>query len=279
MPEMLDWCGKPFRVQHRVVKTCVDGYPMRCFPANDVVILDGPRCDGRAHGECKHGCRIFWKEAWLQPIDTGAARPEVTARRIGELQARLKTKSDEQHYFCQSTELYKATRTFAGSHRLLTIRIALREIRAGDLSIFTLLGLYARWAFYRVLRVTGVDRRIRGTCKRTPNEPLDLNPGDRVRIKSRAGIAETLNPHGRNRGMAICYEMTRCCGRVAEVDRRVDRLIDERTGVMRELSNTVALRNIEDDARLAEECLCAYQLGDCPRGEQMYWREVWLERP
>ena len=32
MPEMLDSCGKPFRVLRRVEKTCVDAHPMRRFP-------------------------------------------------------------------------------------------------------------------------------------------------------------------------------------------------------------------------------------------------------
>jgi len=83
----------------------------------------------------------------------------------------------------------------------------------------------------------------------------------------------------RNKGLGICYEMTRCCGRKAEVRYRVDRIIDERTGVMRDISNTVTLKNVNRSGRLGEECLCKGQLGDCPRGELMYWRESWLEKP
>src|SRR4029079_9446919 len=62
MPEMLSWCGKSFRVQRGVERTCGDGYPIRYSAANDVVIWDGPRCDGGSHDGCKHGCRIYWKE-------------------------------------------------------------------------------------------------------------------------------------------------------------------------------------------------------------------------
>ena len=76
MPEMLNWCGKLFRVQRRVDKTGVEGHPIRRFPANDVVVLDGPRCDGSSHGGCKHGCRIYWKQAWLRPVDSDDARVE-----------------------------------------------------------------------------------------------------------------------------------------------------------------------------------------------------------
>jgi hypothetical protein len=90
----------------------------------------------------------------------------------------------------------------------------------------------------------------------------------------------TLTPGASNRGLKICYEMTRYCGGKAEVRDRVDRIIDERTGKMRELRNTVTLRNLHGRImKLRElECLCADETGDCPRGDLMYWREIWLER-
>ncbi len=134
MPEMLDWCGKPFRVQRRVEKTCVTDYPMRRFPANDVVILDGPRCDGRNHDGCKHGCRIFWKQAWLRPFSDAPGTTTTTSEAgLEALRARLKVKSDEQHYFCQSTELYKATEAFTGKQKLSTARIVFKELRTGEI--------------------------------------------------------------------------------------------------------------------------------------------------
>lgn len=277
MPEMLAWCGKPFRVQRRVEKTCVDGCSFRRFPANDVVILDGPRCDGSAHEGCGHACRIFWKEAWLQPIDATVTTTGTSEAGLAALRARLKTKADEQHYFCQSTEIYKATAAFT-NRRWLTVRIALREIRSEDLSVIAVSRLVVRWFLQKWLRAGGSDERLRGSSKRTPIEALDLQPGETVRVKSRAEIAKTLNKARRNRGLSISDEMTRCCGHEAEVRYRVERLIDERTGLMREISNTVTLRNVGNDETLAEECLCSYQLGDCPRGELMFWREIWLER-
>jgi hypothetical protein len=283
MPEMLDWCGKPFRVQRRVEKTCVDIAPpadgtRRRFPANDVVILDGPRCDGHAHDGCKHGCRIFWKEAWLRPMDTEATTTQRSETGIKDLRARLKVKSNENHYFCQSTELSKATEAFTGRHKFWWVRIPLREIRNGDLSVSEILKLFVLWYWQRLrIAVTG-EPWLRGPHKRTPNESLNLQPGDLVRVKSRAQILETLDHRSRNRGMSICYEMARCCDGVAEVRYRVDRIIDERTGKMRELHDTVTLQNLRNNETLYDECLCQGELGDCPRGELMYWREVWLER-
>ena len=277
---MVDTCGRTFQVMRRVEKTCVDGYPMRCFPGNDVVILDSPRCDGGGHDGCKHGCRVFWKNAWLAPVEADAHVEVPDADASARLRARLRVKVDARHYFCQSTELYRATREFTGSRRLLTVRIALREVRAGDLSVPRAIALLSRWITQRWLRRFGVDERLRGRGRQTTNPSLGFNPGDPVRVKPLAGVAATLNEHMRNRGLSICYEMTRCCGRKAEVRQRIDRIIDERTGLMRELANTVALKNVgRTNSRIAEECLCKGQLGDCPRGELMYWRESWLEKP
>jgi hypothetical protein len=281
MPEMLDWCGKAFRVMRRVEKTCVaGGHPMRRFPENDVVILDGARCDGQAHDGCKHGCRVFWKEAWLRPSEASATTQRSEQRSetgLEELRVRLKVKSDERHYFCQSTQLLQATRAFPKTRKGWTMRIALREVGSRDVSVGRMLRLWTLYLRQTLRRATGGDGWLHGPHKRTPTESLNLQAGDVVRIRSRDEIAQTLDDNGRNRGMGICSEMLRCCGGEAQVRHRVDRIIDEETGLMRELSDTVMLRNIWNSESLTEECLCYGQLGDCPRGEVMYWREIWLE--
>jgi hypothetical protein len=55
MPEMLGSCGELFQVKRRVEKICAPDLPLRRFPANDVVILNGPRCDGSGHDGCNRG--------------------------------------------------------------------------------------------------------------------------------------------------------------------------------------------------------------------------------
>ena len=199
---------------------------------------------------------------------------------LDKLRVHLKVKSDESHYFCQSTELSKSTEAFppGESERFRRARILLTEIRNGDLGILQALQLNTVYLWQKFLRRLGCDNWLHGPNKRTPTQSLNLQSGELVKIKSRAQIVETLDRHGCNRNIGICYEMIRCCGRVAEVRHRVDRLINERTGEMREIANTVALRNIGRSGSLGEECLCYGQLGDCPRGELMYWREIWLER-
>ncbi|MGE5831085.1 MAG: hypothetical protein ACM30G_22375, partial [Micromonosporaceae bacterium] len=65
-------------------------------------------------------------------------------------------------------------------------------------------------------------------------------------------------------------EMLRFCGRTARVARRVDHIVDERTGQMRHMQNPcIVLDGIV--------CEGAYN-GNCPRAITAYWREIWLER-
>jgi hypothetical protein len=279
MPEMLAWCGKTFRVERRVEKTCVDVpanvYANRRFAENDVVFLEGPRCDGSGHDGCKRCCKIFWKEDWLRPA--GAASTVADAASASPA-GRLKTKSDASHYFCQSTQLLRATDEFPGRKKPWMLRILWRELRNGDRTVAEVARLLVPWAWQKWLRKTRGTRFLGGPNERTPTAVLDLEPGDAVRIRSRAEMVATLDNKQSIRGLSISYEMTRCCGREAEVTTRVDRMIDERTGVMRELRNTVALR-IKRNGVLADPgCLCVNELGDCPRSEMMYWREIWLER-
>jgi hypothetical protein len=283
MPEMLDCCGKSFSVHRRVAKTCVDVEPPidsnRRFAKDDVVTLEGLRCDGSVHDGCKRGCRIYWKEAWLRPAEGTTTAAPVDAAALAELRARLKVKADEQRYFCQSTELLRATEAFPGRLKPWLVRIALRQIRQGDRSAWEIAKLFMRWLRLRVDRAISGDDKLRGPhTNGTPVAVLDLKPGELVRVRPFDEIVATLDRKKRNRGMNVCHEMTRCCGTVAEVRYRVTRLIEERSGKMRELKHSVTLQNPRGEPSLCEECLCYGEMGDCPRGELMYWREIWLER-
>jgi len=64
MPEMLDYCGKKFRVLKRVDKIIVEGTGIRRM--RNTVILESVTCDGKSHGGCRRTCLLLWKEAWLK---------------------------------------------------------------------------------------------------------------------------------------------------------------------------------------------------------------------
>src|SRR5271170_3003911 len=111
MPEMVEFCGKRFRVSKRVVKTCYYGASsgMRRFPAEDVVLLEGLRCSGAEHDGCQKACTIFWREAWLRKAKEATVQLKSDSKGSERLRARLKTATGPKTYFCQASELLKAT--------------------------------------------------------------------------------------------------------------------------------------------------------------------------
>ena len=277
MPEMVSYCGSRFRVARRLEKTCVEGHwSQRRFPANDVVFLEELRCSGHQHDQCKRGCMVFWKEAWLRRVKSGDSPVRVDESELERLRSRLKVKSDPTHYHCQSTQLGMATEQFPPKYKFRVVPqmvwVALREIWVGNRSATEVAGLMAHWVRL-TLRRWKIGERVLlmpGPNKRTPTESLALQPGEQVRIKSAPEIVETLDRKSMNRGLRIATAMTVNCGRQYMVRDRVDRMIIETTGEMREIKNTVSLQGLE--------CLCYYQFGSCPRGDLQYWREIWLER-
>ena len=72
MPEMLQYCGRRFKVYKRAHKTCDYSQGMQARRVTAAVHLEGARCSGQAHGGCQAECLLFWKEAWLKPVDETA---------------------------------------------------------------------------------------------------------------------------------------------------------------------------------------------------------------
>src|SRR5438876_946864 len=84
MPQMLAYSGRRFKVLSRAYKTCdtVSGhYAGRSLP--DGIHLD-VRCDGATHGGCQAGCLLFWKQAWLKPVDEPVPPPRAHRREEDE---------------------------------------------------------------------------------------------------------------------------------------------------------------------------------------------------
>src|SRR6266403_1887256 len=80
MPEMLQYCGKRFRVFKRADKTCDNIKDWSLRRVKNAVHLTGVRCDGASHSNCDAGCLIFWNEKWLKRVDAAF----VTASQISE---------------------------------------------------------------------------------------------------------------------------------------------------------------------------------------------------
>jgi hypothetical protein len=125
-----------------------------------------------------------------------------------------------------------------------------------------------------VLRVTQdllVDYpRIKGNLRKTPRIILNLQPGERVQVKTKREILETLDIHNSNRGLSFNVEMLPYCNRQFIVLKRVERIINEKTGKMISLPN---------DCIILEGVTCrGYYHDFCPRNIYPYWREIWLRK-
>src|SRR5450759_5198606 len=73
---MFQYCGQRFSVYKRAHKTCdtVSGNRVGLRLANTIHL--NLRCDGQAHGGCQAACLIFWKEAWLKPVEKSGSSAE-----------------------------------------------------------------------------------------------------------------------------------------------------------------------------------------------------------
>jgi hypothetical protein len=292
MPEMLQFAGKRFRVSKRAFKTCDQVKNSGMYRMERTVHLEGLRCDGSAHGGCQAGCLIFWKEGWLKRAGDDAQDPAAApAGPAPAVVATLETLQretrppgagpDEEIFSCQNTAIPEAAPTHIPGW---DVRQYVQDVTSGNapvrqvvrglaIHVFNKLQWANRRFLPRLLLINGgrpyphIEGRVQG---RTPKETLDLQPGELVEVKSREEIFATLDQTGSNRGLRFDIEMLRYCGQRARVQRRVNRLIDEKTGKM---------VHIKGDCIVLDGFICAADYHQsCPRGIEEYWREIWLRR-
>jgi hypothetical protein len=285
MPEMLQYCGRTFRVSQRADKTCAgDGAPRRM---HNTVHLADLRCDGASHGGCQAACLLFWKDAWLERVESGdASAPQpasdddqVSLRQV--LDESTTVEDDPTLYRCQATEIPSSSRPL----RYREVDQYVRDVRNWGLAkvvrglvvqAFNLWQGFSSRHLPRWLRIA--DGRsypfLRGPHPvakgATPSATLDLQPGELVRIKSKSEIEATLDQSLHNRGLGFDPEMTPFCGRTARVRARVNRIVDEHTGKIIE---------IKSDCIMLDGVVCKADYHRfCTRKIYSYWREIWLER-
>ena len=314
MPEMLEYCGRPFRVYKRAHKTCDFSQGMQARRVSSAVHLEGLRCSGAAHGGCQAECLLFWKEAWLKPVAAPGA--EVAASGDGRIAAgqkgdehrrgdtavcteerlranTIESPEGEPVYLCQGTTILRFSTPLRSSELDQYVEACTSGgVRLREMPAPLLFRLYERLVWSRLGR-TGIPQRVYDTFQKLrggvpyPNRPglvadgaktprgtpLNLQPGDFVRVKSFREILETLNREGKNRGLLFSQELVPYCGRVFRVHSRVSRIIDEATRKMLRFSN---------DCIILEDVVCRGRynagLAFCPRANYPYWREIWLER-
>ncbi len=279
MPEMVAYCGKRFTVDRRAEKVCdTIGSTLQSRRLPDAVFLNDFRCDGAAHGGCQAECRFFWKDAWLRrvspgdpPRDTDGDGAAVQAL-LERVQANTRRPSDDGtvRYRCQATEVTAATTPLS----TYDPRPYIRELTSSNVSIRTFARVMGRAAVWQPAHHFKKLPWPKGPHARSPKaEPLDLQPGEWVRVKSAEEIEATLTTSGANRGLHFDIEMLPFCGQTMQVASRVHRIIDERNGEMLEFGS---------DCIKLENAMCSGERSTgrwfCARQIYPYWRECWLER-
>jgi hypothetical protein len=292
MPEMLQFCGRAFSVAKRADKTCdtIEGSGLRRM--FDTVHLEDLRCDGSGHGGCQAACLLFWKEAWLTRAsdesppadheglpDPGANRSPSGVDLLLRATHQPASSPEDERFSCQATELLKASTPL----NWWDARQYVRDLRTGNTGPFRLVRGLTTFLFnkYQGFSKRFLPPRLRiregrwypflyGNLRRTPSAVLGLQPGELVEVKSRQEILATLDTGGRNRGLSFDSEMLKYCGRRVRVLRRVERIIDERSGRMLTLPR---------DCIMLEGVTCQSDYHRfCPRAIYSYWREIWLRR-
>ena len=310
MPQMLQYCGRRFRVYKRAHKTCdtINFAGGRKLPGG--IHLENLRCDGNAFGGCQAACLIFWKEAWLKPVDSSSSGEAVsppTTMATGQgctesdvmaaTRAKNQPFSDGPRYSCQATELLEATTPLPW----WDVRQYLEDYasgNAGALRLFVGFIYAAVFSCYHYTRRLGLTRlsvgvsriydkvqrlyggvpfpRYRGSIPAgspVPTVKLDLQPGELIRVKSYEDILKTLDTDNRNRGLYFDAEMVPYCGQTFKVRSRVTTFVNEKTGLINRLRGpAVILEKVWCSARYSD---CRMQ---CPRAIYPWWREGWLER-
>jgi len=271
MPEMVRFCGKKYRVSNNLEKICVAcklhdhviSNKIKELIPNDVLFLEGIRCDGELHDSCQVGCMIIWKEAWLKKTSDKKENIFINENDKTELRKLLRTKLNGGIYYCQSTQLEQITRKITIKNKFQKL---LKEIYSGEIDFYTAV----KSMIYPILRKFIYDKFIKGILKNTPTSVLNLQPGEYVEVRSFDEIRKTLDNQGRNRGLSFYHDMKKHCHKKYRVRNRVDKMIDEITGEMIKVKNTVIL----------EEVTCSYEYAfmGCPRARYQLWREIWLKR-
>ena len=200
---------------------------------------------------------------------------------------------DGKRYICQATQLLLYTTPL---HKY-DFRQYLEDYSSGNVTLARLfygfvyacyfwgalcyrrrLGAPSRWLYDRAQRLfRGVPfPRKRGQFPDghpTPTAPLNLQPGEWVRVKTYDDILMTLDGRNNNRGLGFDAELVPYCGGTYRVKTRVQKFLDEKTGRMAELKTPAVI--LEDVWCRSRYSACRM---NCPRSIHSWWREIWLER-
>lgn len=296
MPEMRRFCDSSLDVVADLNRIHISGTGVRGIC--DTVMLEGARCDGDAHGGCGRACYLLFKKDWLSipgqedsspSIASSAQAPAVWDYDLppcqGQASALLSATYplpvwDIRQYSRDMASgmwrpgdimgmlLFHGNKHWSSYERIWDV--GMREHSAGNLMKMGLVVLKSnvKWC---ARKLVGSSIAIPDAKPKPPAQnPLALQPGDRVRVKSRDEILAALDSKEKNRGLRFYGCMLKYCGGEYTVRQRVESLVDEITDKeIKGITNTVLLEDVTCDG-------ISYR--GCPRECYWLWREAWLAR-
>lgn len=290
MPEMLRFCGQQFEVWKSVHKTCDETAGGAIRGVANTVHLKETRCDGSCHGGCQAGCLLFWHQRWLKKVPAAQSASTEPASPVNdnlelldgsELNRRLglifratrkpqsgKAGAPDELFSCQLTE----TSRFSKPLPWWDIRQYARDLFSGNVGVPEFIGGFMAGFINKIQdrRKRAGFRVVVGDKTSTPVDNLDLHPGDVVQTKTQDEIVQTLDRHGKNRGLAFRPELVRHCNGQFKVLRRLEKIIDPKTSKMISMGGKCVI---------LEGAVCGGQLRRfCPRMNYTYWRDIWLRK-
>jgi len=281
MPEMIAHTRRRYRISRRVDKICDTIAQTGSRRMLDTVYLEDLRCDGSGHGGCQAGCKLYWKDAWLRRVEDDSDAGNSSEGSLANLEnlARTGTRTvreldgePSEVWRCQATE------AFSASTHLKTSNLSQywREMTNGNFGLLRFIGLAARGFVMEIAGRIGILKPLplRGPGNQSvAGEPLNLQPGELVQVRSPTEIAATLDEGGHNRKLSFDREMLPYCGRTFRIKDRVRQIIDDKTGRM---------LKFQKDCLILDGTVCSGELSTgrwfCPRQIHAYWREAWLRR-
>jgi hypothetical protein len=103
----------------------------------------------------------------------------------------------------------------------------------------------------------------------TPQDVLNLEPGELVEVRPVEEILADLDKDRKCRGLLWMTGMRKFCGKRYRVLKRVEKILLESNGELRKMKNTVLLEGVTCDGE---------EFSGCDRSCFHFWREAWLTR-
>jgi len=314
MPEMLQHCGKRFRVYKLAIKACDSISNTGMYRMENAVHLAGTRCDGAAHGGCLAGCLLYWKEAWLKRVEPDASAPATTPApasatpaatadgapaTAGDGRAGAPTASctldlltratyaetpdpdGEEVFACQATEMPKAASRHISAW---DVRQYVRDVTSGNARALPMLRSLLIMAFNKYQKVSKrfLPRRLLingGQSFRFVSGPLE---GETPKEVLNLQPGEWVEIKSKEEILATLDKTGHNRGLRFDVEEL--RYCGTRARVLRRVNrivdeNTGKMLRLPNDCVILEGVICP---GDyhqyCPRSIYPFWREIWLRR-